>query len=90
METKEVSTSEKYADKIIEVAYYNFPMVYPKETVRKASKSLLAEYLDLHLQKFADIIKNKATIDIEGDLEKVTLNKDSIDRLLTEYIEKLK
>lgn len=36
--------SEEYAEKIMEVAYYNFPLILPKETVRKTINALLEEY----------------------------------------------
>jgi len=37
-------SSKKYAEKIVELAYYNFPLVYPKETVIKATNALIDEY----------------------------------------------
>ena len=37
-------TSEDYATKIMDVAYYDFPLVYPKETVHKIINALLIEY----------------------------------------------
>jgi hypothetical protein len=36
--------AETYSEKIMEVAYYNFPLVYPKETVSKVITALLKEY----------------------------------------------
>ena len=31
--------SESYSNKIMEVAYYNFPLVHPKETVSKVKET---------------------------------------------------
>ena len=39
-------TSEDYATKIMEVAYYDFPLVHPKETVHKIITALLIEYVE--------------------------------------------
>lgn len=39
-------TSKQYAEKIVEVAYYNFPLVHPKETVIKCVDALVKEYTD--------------------------------------------
>lgn len=36
--------SKQYAEKIVEVAYYNFPLVHPKETVLKCIDALIVEY----------------------------------------------
>lgn len=36
--------SIEYAEKIVDVAYYNFPLVYPKETVLKCIDALIIEY----------------------------------------------
>jgi chromosome segregation ATPase len=41
-----MTNSEKYAEKIIEVAYHGFPMVQPKETVLKIVDALLVEHAD--------------------------------------------
>jgi hypothetical protein len=37
-------TAEQYAEKIMEVAYFNFPLVKPKETVHKIITALITEY----------------------------------------------
>ena len=37
-------TSEDYATKIMDVAYYDFPLIHPKETVHKIINELLIEY----------------------------------------------
>lgn len=37
-------SSRQYAEKILDVAYYNFPLVYPKSTVLKVVEALIDEY----------------------------------------------
>lgn len=37
-------TTEDYATKIMEVAYHNFPLVPPKESVHSVIKELIMEY----------------------------------------------
>ena len=37
-------STELYTNKIVEVAYHNFPLVHPKETVSKVITALLKEY----------------------------------------------
>ena len=44
MSKKTKITSEDYATKIMDVAYYDFPLVHPKETVHKIINALLIEY----------------------------------------------
>lgn len=44
MSNEKEEKTQRYTDKIIEVAYYNFPLVPPKYTVNKAVYALLEEY----------------------------------------------
>ena len=39
-----MNDSKKYTEKIVEVVYYNFPLVHPKETVLKCVNALIDEY----------------------------------------------
>ena len=66
MKTKEEieQLTKDYSNKIIEVAYHNFPLVYPKETVSKVITALLGEYAN---QCQEDMVDRKYT---EEDLIK--------------------
>lgn len=44
MSNEKEEKTQRYTDKIIEVAYYNFPLVPSKDTVNKAVYALLDEY----------------------------------------------
>lgn len=44
-------SSKKYAKKIVELAYYNFPLVHPKETVIKVTNALIDEYTNQLVQQ---------------------------------------
>ena len=62
MKTKEEieQLAELYTNKIVEVAYHNFPLVHPKETVSKVITALLKEYTTQCQEYMAD---KKYTLD---------------------------
>lgn len=51
-----MENSKQYAEKIVEVAYYKFPLVPPKETVIRGTTALIEEYTNQFvLQKQTEI-----------------------------------
>lgn len=44
-------TLKQYAEKILDVAYYDFPMVHPKETVLNVIEALLLEFTSIEKVK---------------------------------------
>ncbi len=66
-ENKQEITSKQYSEKILEVAYHNFPLVYPKETVLKCVNALIEEY-GFRLIKKEGIDKTES-FKVEGDLK---------------------
>ena len=47
--------AETYSEKIMEVAYYNFPLIPPKETVSKIITALLVEYTNQGQEDMVDM-----------------------------------
>ncbi len=52
---KEPITSKQYSEKIVEVAYHNFPLVYPKETVIKCVNALVDEYTKQYKSRIIEL-----------------------------------
>ena len=70
---------ESYTNKIMEVAYHNFPLVHPKETVNKVITALLVEYASQfqedNKQILLDFIKWSNAVDEYGNkLDKVDID----------------
>jgi len=47
----------EYSEKILEVAYFNFPLVKPKETVLAIVYSLIDEYADQQTKELREEIE---------------------------------
>jgi hypothetical protein len=75
--------TELYTNKIVEVAYHNFPLVHPKETVSKVITALLKEYTTQCQEDMAD---KKYTL---RDIEKAFLEGCASERRFSRRIDEL-
>jgi len=100
--SKEI-TSLKYSEKIVEVAYHNFPLIYPKDTVIKCIDALIKEYSDQQnkelIEQLAEselLVKERTSLSIDyvnqiNDLKKQLSEKDKesfrFQQLYEDYLE---
>lgn len=78
-------TVDEYAVKIMDVAYFDFPLVHPKETVRKVISALIEEYASQQNKEL--IAENQTYISLLDDATK-EFNRQEKD--IEELIEQLR